>query len=241
MPTNASTPSGENVKARPVTFAEIQALAEQPAPLDGFWLEEAGVLVPATLTLSDPQHPRAYYPPRPVQRGTETAYVPDTEAGPVGHGYQAEVRSTFGTVTQGTLFTSPEAEQSALLVRGHGEPSRTRLRFHVGDAQAGTDLALAPVYGAQVTLSAVVKGIAPDVLAARVEQVLAAEFGDALSPLLKVRSRPVKDQRVDVTDPITGEVLALNILQAEVSVVMERARGGVQVTPARARRPVIGG
>lgn len=245
--------SDSTITARPLSFAEIEAIVASPEPVEVYTLTEIGTLTPATVRVTGPRGQSrrgrnqsagdrgAYYAPVPVERGGKTVYEPDTEQGPIGYGYTLEGTTVLGSGVGGTVFTTAEAEKSALLIEGHSEPSRARLTTYVPDDKGGTAMPLTPIWGAQVSLSAVVADIDAETLAERVERALREEFGDNLGQFVKVKTRLVEDRRVDVRDATTKDVLALNILHAEVPAIMEHAIGGVETTPASGRSVVIGG
>lgn len=85
----------------------------------------------------------------------------------------------------------------------------------------GEEMPLLPIYGAQATVSFVVKDISPEELERRVREALADEFGPALRRNLKLRTRPVANERVDVYEAGTERLIAHGILNAEVSAIVQ--------------------
>lgn len=221
----------QTVKARPITFAEIEALAARDAePVDIYWVEHTrqhgATLTPARLT-PIPKQGHAYFD-APVPHGEVHAAVENTSPNAttrwkadkdtvVGYEVRFDITTMFGVQTGGQLFSSPEAERTASLVLGYQDPADRRERIYVQDSKAGRDERLTPVHGSQVTISMVLTGVDAEDGLARATAALQAEFGDAVRPNMKAQSRPVAEKRVNVYANPDGQVIAVNVLTAEVS------------------------
>lgn len=258
MSSKPSTPASseaETVKVRPITFAEIEALAPRGAePVNIYVAEESRrhglTFTPATLTV-EPRTGRTFYdadvPHDPVHAAipndrpnARNRWVEDKDT-IVGHALSCEIKTMFGIRQNGWLFTSPEAEATAVDVRGWANPASTRIKVHVEDRKAGREERLTPVFGSQVTTGFIVEGIDDDEALQRAEAALRAEFGDALRPRAKFQSRPVADKRVNIFTPGTPrEVLALNVLDAEVSYYMRSGAVDVEEVDPAAPPIVVG-
>jgi hypothetical protein len=220
------------VHARPISHAEIEALAQADArPLDCYLLESSAVhgltLTATTLTArkglfgsgrrGTPHKP--VYLPEPDTRPNAHPddYVADTDT-VLGHIVQVATRNMFGIHSGLTLFTTEDAERAQRMYRttGHRNPEAHRQRVYVADPD-GQEMPLTPVYGAEATLGMIVKGVDPDEALRRAQAALEAEFGEALT-LHKELSRPVRDRRVNVydedADPDKPRLLASNIIEA---------------------------
>jgi hypothetical protein len=236
----------QTLTCRPISFAEIEKMSRSSEPNRFYYLDaEADGLVPVTVRTSPASQqgsrrngttePGAYYAAVPVDGNTGAGYKLDMAAGPVGYRHRAEVHSAFGSVTTGDLFTSEEAEASALLVEGHHEPTRLRTRLYAPDPD-GTEMVLVPVYGSQVTLSAIVANLDPDELETRIRRALNTEFGDDLRPVMKVKTRPVADTRVDLYRD--GHPVAIHVLSAEKPAFMDGPGGPLVSTASRGNETV---
>lgn len=243
------------VTIRPITYAEINALAARDAaPVQVYVASESRrhglTFTPATLT------PKAKtgraYEGTDVPHETLYAAVPndsvnaspgqwrEDKSRPVGHVISCDFETMFGTHSGGWLFTSPEAETTAADVRGYTDPTHTRLRVFVEDSKAGRAERLTPVFGSQVSTGFIVEGIDADEARARAEAALRAEFGDALRTNAKSQSRPVPDRRVNLYTVGDREVLALNVLDSEVSYYMRSNAVDVEEVDPSAPTPVVG-
>ncbi len=222
--------SYETVRARRISFADVEALAHQGAePFEAYRAKVTGqhglTLTPVTLTpqpvggkgLTGEEFPHhVVFQAVPDQR--PNAMHPHTvdRSRPVGYAVDFTSVSAFNARSKFTLFTSEEAERSAVLVRRAREPEQTRETIYVADEQ-GEELRLTPVYGARLSVGVVIKGIGSEEVVARAEAALQAEFGDALGPVRSVTSQSAEDLRVDAfASSAKEEVLARNVLAAEV-------------------------
>lgn len=209
----------ETVTVRPAGRGDLSAVTETGQPLHGYARDQAGFLLPAVLdrhTTSD------VFAAVPRTRPSGPQHVPDQNT-VVGQQVHLDGFTAFGSGISWTSWTTEEAEGSSALL---GTAPMSVKPFYVDDPD-GTPLPLMPVYGAQATVSILVEGIDPDLLAEKVEALLVAEFGDALGKNRKVKTRPVENRRVDVVDATSGTLHAVGILAAEVPFVMER-RGTVE-------------
>lgn len=254
--TSTTVPSQvETVKIRPITFAEIEALAHRDAePVEVYLAEQSRrhglTFTPATLT-TRPRSSRSRDGDE-IPHDAVYAAVPNTATNAhspwredkdtqVGHVIACETRTMFGTSRSGWLFTSEEAERSAADARGHSNPAHTRTSVYVEDLKGGREERLTPVFGAQVTTGFIVEGIDADEALARTEAVLRAEFGDALRQNAKFQSRPVKDLRVNLyTVGGDRKPIALNVLDAEISYYMRSGAVDTEEADPTAPMPVIG-
>ena len=245
------TPTSQGtVNARPLSYAEIDALAHGQAPLtfDCYKREATGTLTPATCTVEESRG-RKYrdtvgVPHRPFYASmldprNPGRFVADPDD-LVGFMVRAEITTIFEGVQGLTLFTSPDAEESAAQVNGFSDPETSRLTVYVADSHAEPQ-PLTPIYGSQVSVSVCVADIDPETLAARVEEVLRTEFGDSMSKNIKVLTRAVEDRRVAVYDGVDGTPLALGILAAEVPYVKRAKNGGAVRVEAMPEGLVLGG
>ena len=261
----------ETINARPISFAEIQAIADgQQDTFKAYVKDDAGFLSPVEVGPHHALRPtrngvndtlRAYYRAVPDPRAstdadqvdaddTLTINVRQNRRGPAerslspkdemthpyegkwvadkdtvaGHLVRMEAKSVFGTTHELRLFTTPEAEESARLLHGERRASEDRLDLYVEDSDADPAM-LMPIFGSEVTINATLKDLDPEEVKARVEKALAAEFGDALTKNTQVRTRPVKNRRVDVFDAVEHTPLAIGILVSETSLVMRGSHG----------------
>ncbi|MGZ4428576.1 MAG: hypothetical protein ACXVXC_05805 [Nocardioidaceae bacterium] len=222
----------ETVRARPISLADVAALARKDAePVEVFKAKvsrQHGLsLTPVTLT------------PKPVgsreRAGEDFPHtvifltVPDPGPAmhpytvdrnqPVGHEVEFTVVSMFEARSKVTLYTSEEAERTASLMRRSSDPERGRRVIYVPDERA-EEMRLTPVYGSQLNVGVVVKDLSPEEVAVRAEAALRAEFGDALGSVAKMTARPAEDVRVNVyTSSDKEELLAANVLAAEAGYV----------------------
>ena len=257
MSTITHTPPPGNtqtVTVRPITFAEIEALSARGVePVEVYLAEESrrhGLTVtPATLTLL-PKTGRAFHD-APVPHEPLGAVIPNDRPSDlqrwredkdtvVGHVLACEFITMFGTRTGGWLFTTPEAETTAVDVRGYSDPTQTRTRTYVGDLKGGREERLTPVFGAQVSTGFIVEGVDAEEAHQRAEAALRAEFGDVLRSNGKFQSRPVRDKRVNVFSTGNREVLAINVLDSEVSYFMRSGAVHVEEVDPAATMPVVG-
>jgi hypothetical protein len=259
MPTSKpsiSAPSKtETIKVRPITFAEIESLTPRDAePVNVYVAEESRrhglTFTPATLSAvaktgkvffgADIPHDPVYAAIPNDRPNARNRWVEDKDT-VVGHVLSCDIRTMFGMQTNGWLFTTPEAEATAADVRGFSDPSRTRTKVYVEDSKAGREERLTPVFGSQVTTGFIVEGIDADEALARAEAALRAEFGDAVRPRGKFQSRPVADKRVNIFTPGNPrEVLALNVLDAEVSYYMRSGAVDVEEVDPAAPQIAVG-
>jgi hypothetical protein len=233
------------VNARPITFAEIEALATGEAPQEfTAYLQETSAihgetLTPATITVR--QDTALARRGEAVPHYKQYAAVPDDRPSalkefradvehPVGYKVSVGWVNMFGSQSGLTLFTSPEAEESARVLNGWAESEAGRLRLYVTDAKA-PKRPLTPVFGSQLSVGVVVEGVTPEELRERAERALQAEFGDALRPVRKVLTRLVKDARVNVYAMDDRELVATNVLDAETSYVTNGNCHTEEVTP----------
>lgn len=251
----SKAPNVQIVKVRPITFAEIVALSAPDAePVEVYLAEQSRrhglTFTPATLR-PQPRTGRRFVeadiPHDPI--GTMVANdAPNAQQRwredkdtVVGHVISCDIKTRFGISTGGSLFTSPEAEETARVVRGYNDPTGTRSKVYVEDAKAGREERLTPTFGSQVTTGFIVEGIDAEEALARAEAVLRAEFGDALRSTAKFQSRPVKDMRVNVfTTGGDRKPLAINVLDAEVSYYMRTGAVDVEEVDPAAPLPVVG-
>ena len=223
----------ETVRARPISFADIAALAHRAAePVEVYRAKVTGqhglTLTPVTLTPEpvsskalageDFPHHVMFLAVRDDGPSAMGAYTVDRSQ-PVGYAVDFTAVSMFGARFRVSLFTSEEAERTAELVRKVKEPARVRQGIYVNDALAG-EMRLTPVYGSRLSVGVVVKGLGPEEVAQRAEAALRAEFGDAMGSVRSVMSRAAEDLRVNVyTSSAKDEVLATNVLASEVGFV----------------------
>lgn len=226
-----------HVHARPITHAEITAVATGAGPqaFDGF-LSDGQTLTPTLFTVrtrrsardhgkADAVTHRVYYAAQKhLDRfGADRGYVADKDQ-PVGYGLTLDTRTMFGREGSQSVFTSAEAEQSARQVHGQSDPARGRTRIHLSDARAPL-MPLVALHGSEISVSALVAGLDPETVALRAEAALRREFGDALGARLRIRSRPAEDRRVMVTSvgrtPADDKVIAVGVLDSEVEFVKE--------------------
>jgi hypothetical protein len=220
----------ETINARQITFAEIQAIAASDIkPLPAYIQDQAGFLSPVQVKPHRGQRARSKAsdnPHRPVYGA-----VPDTGLNArseyrasksiVGYLVRLEAHSVFGTTSDLRLFTTAEAEESSRLLSGDRRASDDRQRLYIADPRADAQ-PLMPIFGSEVTVNATLAGLDPDEVKARVEKALAAEFGDLLSKHSRVRTRPVRNRRIDAFDSVSGKPLAIGILDSETHLVMGR-------------------
>lgn len=245
----------DTVTVRPITFAEIEALAERDAePVEIYLAEESRrhglIFTPATLT-PNPKTGKAFHDaavPHAPLHAMEPNDHPNPQSQwreakdhPVGHVVSCSVETMFGTSTGVHLFTSPEAERTAAEVRGWADPASGRTRVYVADAKGGREERLNPVFGSQVSTGFIVEGVDAVEARERAETVLRAEFGDAMRPAAKFQSRPVPDRRVNVFSAGPDRTpLALNVLDSEVSYYMRTSAATVEEVDPAAPQIVVG-
>lgn len=234
------------VNARPISYAEIEALALDQAPLkfEGFILEHSvrhgQTLTPVEFSAEKSRKGEVGKPLyRPVADTRPNAKVGDVRADPddvVGYVLTLNYTSMFGTMSGFTLFSSVAAEDSALALRGYGGTIfEHRLRVFVADSHA-EEMPLTPVFGSQVSVGMIIKGLDPEEVNRRAEAALLAEFGDAVGKLRKVNTRPVKDYRINIYT--TGhKPLAYNVLSAEASYL--NTGGAYQTEEAPPSEPTV--
>lgn len=243
----------DTVHARPLTYAEVEALAtgEAPSTFEGFLKEtrvaHGEVLTPATFTIRPKHHKREGSPADVVY-----AYEPNTgpnsltkfralRDNPVGYKVHVGVSTMFGMSTSRYLFSSPEAEDSAINLSGWSSDAvRQRLSVFVADEKAPEN-PLSPVFGSQLTVGVVIAGLGPEEVAERAERALAAEFGEAFGTIRKVQTRPVPNVRVNVyTARKNRELLAANVLDSEISYAV-KGSNNVYSTEEIGPNTVVGG
>lgn len=260
---------GDTVRAREISHAEVLTLVEQRCSIRLYRLAAGkltpALLVPQAprpsaearrlrsrlrdaqkrrngvdedlLAVREEQASRgAYFAAVPDGRG---GFRVDVDAEPVGYAYEFEVRVDTGTVSSATLFSTPEAEESARLIDGAGRILNDRLSLYVHDPKADP-VPLQPYFGATATISANIAGIGPAEAKARIEKALRAEFGDDLRRLLDIRTRPVTSDLHDVYDAETDQLIALGVLGPEISQFMRRP-GHIQTRPSSGTNIVVGG
>jgi hypothetical protein len=239
----------DTVRARPISFAEVAALAHKDAePLEVYRAkvtrQHGRTLTPVTLT------------PEPVTGTVGTGVdcphhvmfraVPDTgpsamqpytvdRSQPVGYQVDCTVVSLFDAKSRVTLYTSEEAERSAELARRVTDPDRGRKLIYVFDPLA-EEMPLTPVFGSQLTIGVVVQGLRPDEVLKRAEAALLAEFGDAFGSVRRVTSRHAENIRVNVyADKDKAELVATGVLAAEAGFVAAGKPYVEEVDPAGAQ------
>lgn len=267
---------GDTVTARPITHAEIATLIEAhrpagPAAAIRLYRAAAGLLTPATLTLTGPRasgevrrlraaaaRKRGSRDDSTLDEATILDYAesgahfgidqtsgrsakPDVAAGPVGYCFRAEVIVDTGSTWDVSLFSSREAEAAAVIFDGLSDPGKARGDLYVFDP-AADPVPLQPYFGSEITVNANVAGITPEEVKARVEKALTAEFGGSMRKLLDVRTRPVAEIYHDVYDNETGALLGVGILGTEVRQFMRgRPQGTVRTQPTTLTSVVVGG
>lgn len=214
--TNPTVPDdNDRVHVRQLTRSDVDAWVgdaddpNQMPPLEAFTLRQTTqngtTLTPVTVTATSIRAPRKDRRDR-------------SDDEPAGQIISCDVQDMFGKSSTTRMRTTP--------VTAELDGVEHDLTLYVEDPEADTVLPRTPVYGAQVTLSTVVQGAHPDDLERDVITALETQFGAGLRPLRKVRTRFVEDVRVDVhaapaTPSELGQVIAVGILEAEVSYIMQ--------------------
>lgn len=219
------------VETTPVRHADrniLDASIEHGIPLQGYVVDEAGFLLPATLTQYTTTDVFAAIP-NPRKTGSDHVADKTTQ---VGQWVRFTGHTDFGGSVAWNCYTTAAAEHAARTLGTHFncKPFYLATDTDTGYTATGYAMPLMPVYGAQATVSVVVAGTDPTDLAARIESVLEAEFGKDLGKNRKVKTRAVENRRVDVVDPHDNTPLAIGILAAEVPLVMN-LKGAVQTRP----------
>lgn len=217
----------EQFCVRPFTFTDAEILiAEGDLNAHTFCAERPRTdadphLVPITLRRLKTRDIRAVHDPSspPLARPRGTA---------VGQMVPVEGQTIFGSVREQYVFDSPEAAR-AFAPREEPRTWLLMVETDPDDPQAVT-LPTAPIFGAEANVKIIVADMDPQALTERIELALRAEFTDAEIRTLIPKARPVQDARVDVFDS-DGNLLAANILQSEVGVVMA-ANGPVTTRPS---------
>lgn len=226
----------ETINARTITYDEVERLAlAGDFKFDAYIADEVGFLVPVEVHVTPkrryadeevPHH--EVHLPMEKKRGGGVEMVDDPH-NTCGYKIEAEAKSVLGNTHGLILYTSARAEESDRILRHNDHAGEDGRRLFLRDPEAKPQ-PLMPIFGSQATISFIAEGIDADVLADRVRRVLAEEFGDTLRENMKVRTRPVENRRVDVYTYVDRTPVALNILPAEVSMVME-GHGPVQTEP----------
>lgn len=223
----------ETVNARPISHAEVESLVSSRQPeFDGYLRDEAGFLAPTTFTVKiSPSRGFDHKPvpaaiPNPKSSGPEM--IADRHA-VAGHMVRLVAHTVFDHREGLRLYTTAEAQESVRVLDGVPRRGFDAARVYVADRQ-GDLQPLMPTYGAEANVSLAVAGLDAEEIAARVRRALEAEFGDDLrSNTMRVRSRLIENRRVDVfTADGDHEPLAIGILAAEVSLVMDSGRTAIE-------------
>ena len=154
---------------------------------------------------------------------------------PLGVRLSVRLVDVFGAHHDDYLFTKGKAEEAAA-ESGMSDPARRRQTLYLPsteDNPRAQRLPLVDIYGAEVNFSCIVAGVSPAALEARVREILAAEFGAALNPLMKSHSRAVFNKRVDVYDTFDDTPIAFNVLAAESGYLRDKAVGPIETRRAR--------
>lgn len=233
IPTSDPDAGEQTAVVRPMTFDDIIELAQRGGQIDVYRVETRGgtdqtALCPAVLTVNEPVRPgnpvgRPVYPVDARGRSDQTQP-------PLGLAVGVSIRSMFGTEQGGTLHTTQAAEHRA---SGEFLTDRASLRARLAlPADDGVTVPLVPVYGSTVNVTAFVKGIDPTDALRVVEEALAAAFpAQAHLTLRKSQSRAVEDYRVNVFST-SGEVIGIDVLDAEASYVAGRSAFRTEAVPA---------
>ena len=240
------------IEVQALSFSDIARIASGDAPtsFDAFQANEDGNLVPVTVDVEMFRGERAK---------VNTTFAIDKNTGrldrskPVGARLTVFITEADGIgETREHLFTTKAAEKAATvtasqkIARMDGRDAyaakATRkslwltLDSDVFDNDSTGKVArktLAPIHGTKVAAAFVVEGIAPSALEEKIRRFVAEEFGAAQGSVVSVETRPVLDKRVDVFHPVTGEVVALNILADEIDLLaQDAAHVGFDVRPA---------
>lgn len=237
------------VAARPITFAEIEALAAPDGPrvVHGYFASDPIPGFTTDLTLT----PAVFEIDRRAHSGGEVYgtkpggpkgedLVPDRK-NVVGRRITAAMTTAFRRVTDLTLFTNADAEQATRETGGIRPDGPDRLRLYLADDNAD-QVPLAPVNGSYATVSFAMPGISPLDLENRLREVLERDFGvDGQRRVVKVLTSPTEERRVDVTDA-DGRLVAVNVLSAEVGNLMEKVqKGPISTRPSAGHDIVLGG
>lgn len=239
--TSAFLDGNTTVPLRPISYDEVAALTGPDAPnlILGYAPTRTGgdvTFAPAAFTLT----PGA----------SRTSDVKGTKPGPlersvivdhknvVGQRVRVEYRTAFRQMGDLSLYTTPQADAAVTALGGFNPPGSGRDGLWVLDP-AAAQVPLAPIWGSYATVSFAVPGVTPTVLAARVREVLDAEFGTAEGRVVKVLTSAVEDDRVDVCDA-QGRLVAVNVLGVEVATLLAEHGQGIQTRPSRGHAIVVG-